>query len=115
MITYTLNAPFSTGTFERPQTITTIQIASVRVSTTPVTRPLPFGSAELDIVVIDQSPAANGWSQMFSYEDPSIVDWWNSVQSTSAEGTTVKDIVDNAVFTKLIADGKLPAGTVTNS
>jgi hypothetical protein len=96
--TFQLATPLTVGTVSKPITVSSLQITTVYYSTTPELAPL--GTGELDITLTDP---VSGWQETVSYQDASVLTLWQSIG----------DGVAQALFAKLIADGKLPAGTVS--
>lgn len=109
MTLFTLATPISVGTMSSPVTVTSFEVTVVSYSSTPALA--PSGTGELDITLTDPN---TGWQESFSYQDSSVLTFWSTL-STLAAQSAVGDIMAQAVFQKLIADGKLPAGTLTTS
>lgn len=109
MTTYTLTTPLTVGTLGSQSTVSSLQITVLEYSSTPALAPL--GTAELSVTLTDPN---SGWQERVLYQDASVFALWQSAQSP-APGTQLGDILAAAVFAKLIADGKLPAGTISNT
>jgi hypothetical protein len=95
--TFTLTTPFQTGSFEAPITVTSLQITEVYYSSTPALAPI--GTGTLNITLTDP---ATGWQYQAKYQDASVLTLWQ----------TIADPIAQSIFAKLIADGKLPPGTL---
>ena len=97
MQTYTLATPFSGGSLSNPVTVSSLQLTTVNFSSTPALAPM--GTGTLTVVLTD---LVTGFQETFSYCDASVLTLWGAMG----------DAVATAVFDKLIADQKLPAGTL---
>lgn len=107
-----------TYTFATPQTITTgigqsvtvksVQLTALNFSTTPALAPM--GTGTLSVTLTDP---VTGYQQTFSYGDSSVLTFWETAAVAPDAGDQFRDTVDKAVFSKLIADGKLPAGALS--
>jgi hypothetical protein len=104
--TYTLTTPVTVGTMSSPISVAALQITGVAYSSTPALAQI--GTGTLQVTLTDPE---SGWQEQINYADATVLTLWASAQSAAA-GTELGDIVAQAVFAKLIADGKLPAGTV---
>jgi hypothetical protein len=107
MIAFTLSTPVNVGTLTNPVVVSSLNVTGVWFSTTPAIAPL--GAAELEITLTDP---ATGWQETVTYNDASVVAFFQTPAPAPPTGATYEDVMATAVFTKLIADGKLPAGTV---
>ena len=110
MVTYTLTTPVNVGTLTQPVAVSSLKVTGVGFSTTPALAPL--GTAELSITLTDP---VSGWQEMIDYKDASVLTFFAQVAPTPPTGATYEDVMAAAVLTKLIADGKLPAGTLTTT
>ena len=110
MTTYKLTNPVSVGTLNAPVTVAALAVTSVWFSTTPQLAPL--GTAELQITLTDP---VSGWQEVVTYQDASVLEFFSQLAPTPPTGATYADVLAASVFAKLVADGKLPAGAVTQS
>jgi hypothetical protein len=98
--TYTLTTPISLGSITSPIRVTSLQLTTVNYSSTPALAPIGTGTLSLTL-----TDPASGYQEQIDYQDADVLAMWASIGDTIA----------NAVFAKLIADGKLPAGTVSTT
>jgi hypothetical protein len=109
MTTFTLTTPVTVGDLNNPRTVTALAITSVWYTSTP---DLALGgTGELDITLTETT---TGWQETITYRDSSMLDMWNAVVTAPA-GQTLGDTIAQAIFAKLIADSKLPAGTLSTT
>ncbi len=106
--TYTLTTPVNVGTLTSPVNVSSLRVTTVYFSTTPDLAPL--GTAELSVTLTDP---VSGWQETIEYQDASVLAFFAQAAPTPAAGATMEDIMSQALFAKLVADNKLPAGTVT--
>jgi hypothetical protein len=104
---FTLTAPVTVGDLSNPRTVTALAITSIWFTTTPDLA--PGGTGELDITLTETT---NGWQETITYRDASVLAFFGQPAPTLPSGATYEDVMSGAVFAKLIADGKLPPGTV---
>lgn len=97
MTTFTLTAPVTLGSLANPINISSLRVTGINLSTTPELAQLGTGTLTLTL-----TDPASGAQEQFTYQDASVLDLWQ----------TIGDDVSKAVFAKLIADNKLPAGTL---
>jgi hypothetical protein len=97
MVTFTLDTPFQTGTFDKPVAVSRLLLTGIKYSSTPELGAI--GTSTLDVTLTDPDSRQQF---KFSYQDATAPDVWADVSATFA----------SAVFNKLIADGKLPAGSI---
>jgi hypothetical protein len=97
---YALTTPLSVGTLVNPITVSSLQLTTVNYSSTPDLAPL--GAGTLSLVLTDPT---SGFQETVSYTDSSVIEMWS----------TIGDTISQAVFEKLIADGKLPLGNIATS
>jgi hypothetical protein len=71
-----------------------------------------IGTGELSVTLTETTC---GWQEKIQYQDASVLAFFSQLAPTPAVGATFEDVRASAIFSKLIADGKLPAGTVTTS
>ncbi len=109
MVTYKLTTPVTVGSLGSPITVKALQVTGINSCLTP-----PLAQAGTGILAITVTETTNGWQQTFNYRDTSVPALWNAAQSPAAN-TKLGDIVAQAIFAKLLADGKLPAGTTAVS
>lgn len=109
MVAYTLTTPVTVGGLSSPVAISSLNVTSVWMSTTPALA--PSGTAELDVTLTDP---VSGYQQTITYQDATVLSFL-AAASTAPAGTALQDIVAVAALTKLQADGKLPAGTISIS
>jgi hypothetical protein len=108
MVTYTLTTPVNVGTLTAPVNVSSLAITGVNLCTKPALAPL--GTAQLTITLTD---TVSGWQETIFYQDASVVAFFNSPAPTPATGETMQDVMASAIFAKLVADGKLPPGTIS--
>ena len=108
MVIFTLATPVNVGTLTAPINVSSLAITAIYFSTTPAIAPL--GTAELSITLTDP---ASGWQETVSYLDASVPTFFTQPAPTPDPGATMEDVMAATVFSKLIADGKLPAGSLT--
>jgi hypothetical protein len=96
MITFTLDTPITVGSLSSQVTVSTLQLTAVTYSSTPALAPL--GTATLDLTLTDP---VSGFQEVINYQDSSVLTLWGSFGDQIAE----------AVFAKLVADGRLAPGT----
>jgi hypothetical protein len=92
-----------------PVTVTSFQVTGIHFSTTP--RLAQLGAGELVITLTDPN---TGWQEKINYKDTSVPMFW-ATATTAAASATVGDVIGQAVFQKLIADGNLPPGTLSTT
>lgn len=109
MVTYTLTAPATIGTLGAQQTITSLQLTGLKLNLRPELAAL--GAAELEVTLTDPK---SGAQEMQKYRDATVPAFWAAAQ-TSIANEAIGDAVARAVFAKLIADKKLPKGTLATS
>ncbi|HEV1992515.1 MAG TPA: hypothetical protein VGR34_06590 [Candidatus Dormibacteraeota bacterium] len=94
---YTLATPVNVGDFNKPLLIDKLELSAVSINL-DIADP---AKAVLSIVLIHR---ASGWKLTIIYEDATSRSFWNSLNTANA--------VTQAAFTKMVADGKLPAGVL---
>ena len=109
-VLFTLATPVNVGSLTQPVVVSTLKVTGVWFSTTPALAPL--GAAELDITLTDP---VSGWQETLEYIDASVPVFFAQAAPVPPQGSTYEDIMAAAVFSKLIADGKLPAGTLSTT
>jgi hypothetical protein len=108
MKTYTFTTPLQIATgLSTSLTIKSVQVTAMNYNQTPNLAQL--GTGLLDITLTDPD---TGWQETISYRDASVLTFWQSAV-TPVQGDTFEDLAAIALFDKLVADNKLPAGTVS--
>jgi hypothetical protein len=107
---FTLSTPANVGTLGAPVVVSALKITSIWFTSTPAMAPL--GTGELNVTLTETT---NGWQETIRYQDSTVIAFFGQAAPTPPTGATYQDVMSSAVFTKLIADGKLPAGTVTTA
>jgi hypothetical protein len=97
MVTYTLTTPITVGTMAQPVTISSLQLTTLAYTSTPALAQI--GTGVLSVTLTDPTTGAQ---ETVTYKDASVIAMWQ----------TIGDTIAQAVFAKLIADAKLPAGTL---
>jgi hypothetical protein len=97
MVTYTLATPVNVGGLTDPVSVTSLVITGIKYSSTPPLAQL--GASTLEVTLTDP---ITGRQFVIAYQDATAGDVWGDVGADFA----------TAVFAKLLADGKIPAGTV---
>jgi argininosuccinate synthase len=100
MKTYIFETPVKIGDPFNPITITQMQLASIAINFE--NHYAGQGKAILSIVLED---LVSGYKQNIVYESPDAMQFWLAQEAS----------LEQAVFDKLIADQKLPQGTLSNS
>jgi hypothetical protein len=95
--TFTLESPVNIGTLAKPVSVSALQVTSLAIATRPAIAAI--GTGTLAITLTDPS---SGAQELVEYSDATVLELW----------AAIGDAVSQAVFAKLQADGKLPAGTV---
>jgi len=109
MVTFTLATPTTTGELGSQKTVTSLQIAAFGINFKPEVAAL--GEAEMHVAVTDPK---SGYLQRFQYKDKTIPAFWASTPNVPA-GLNLGDALSEGIFQKLLADGKIPAGTISHS
>jgi hypothetical protein len=107
MVTYTFTTAQTVGELGAQKTITHVRLASVYYSNTPDAA--PTGSEELEVRLKDPD---SGYLFQTNYLDATVATFWAAATTLASTGT-LGDTVAAAIFAKLVADSKLPAGTLT--
>jgi hypothetical protein len=110
MTSFTLNTPVNVGTLTAPVNVSSLVVTAVSFSTTPALAPL--GTAELTVLLTDP---ASGWQEVIRYQDASVLAFFNQPAPAPNPGETIQDVMAKMVFTKLVADGQIPAGTIVQA
>ena len=97
---YTLTNPMTVGDFANPILIDKLELASVSLNFEPFYS--DKGTAMFSIVLVHR---ASGYKVNVVYSDATALSFWTNLN-------TAGSVVTKSVFTKLTADGKLPAGTL---
>lgn len=108
MLTFVLTTPANAGSIIKPVTVSSLAVTGAVLNTTP---PLAqIGTAQLEVTLTD---TVSGWQETISYMDSSVPTFFAQAAPTPPSGTSLQDIMSELLFNKMIADGKLPAGTLT--
>jgi hypothetical protein len=116
MVTYNLATPFTipSSSLSTFITVTSLVIARVYYSNTPDMAPI--GASDLEVTVKDP---VSGWvynaDHPFVYQDTTVSEAWSTPLTLADGQTTVVpgDLIDTILFSKLAADGKIPAGQIS--
>jgi hypothetical protein len=87
--------------------VASLQVTGVVFTTTPALA--PAGTGKLTITLTDP---VSGYQEVITYSDSSVLAFWATLATAPSSGDTLSDTLAKAVFAKLIADAKLPAGTL---
>lgn len=104
---FKLETPANVGTLTVPISVSSLAVTGVTFSTTPALAPIGVG--ELKVTLTDTE---SGWQETIRYQDASVLAFFEQAAPTPASGETMHDIMSRAIFIKLVADGKVPAGTI---
>ncbi len=96
--TFALTAPVSVGGISSPLSVAALQLTGVGLTTKPSVAPVGTG-----VLVLTLTDPVSGWQETVQYADDTVITLWQQIG----------DAVAAAVFAKLTADGKIPAGVVT--
>lgn len=96
--TFALTAPVSVGGVSNPLTISSLKLTGFGLTTTPSLAPL--GTGVLSLILTDP---VSGYQETVNYADASVVALWEQLGEAIAA----------AVFSKLLADTRIPAGAIT--
>lgn len=110
MVTFQLSTPVAVGPLSASVTVSALRVTAVSFSTTPALAPL--GTAELSVTLTDP---VSGWQEMIQYRDATVLTFFAQSAPTPTTGQTVEDVMSQLVFAKLVADGKLPAGSIAQA
>lgn len=110
MVVFTLNSPATVGTLDKPVTITALELTGYYVTTTPPLAQIGTGLMQLQLTETTNRSQVN-----ITYQDASVLTFIAQPAPTPQNGETLQDITAQLVFAKLVADGKLPAGTITTT
>jgi hypothetical protein len=108
-LTFTLATPVNVGSLNQPLTVSSLQLTGLLYTSTPMLAPI--GTGDLQVTLTDP---VSGAQETINYQDATVLSLWETVP-TPTSGQQLGDIVAQTVFAKLIADGKLPAGTLSAS
>lgn len=101
---YILTNPFIVGDLQHQHLVDSLVIGSIAIDMDP-TRPAT-DPCVLSLMLVH---AESGYKANIVYRDQEALDFWRSI----VEGGN--DVVTRALFRKLIADGKLPQGTLNET
>ncbi len=107
MVTFTLTAPAIVGSLGNQVTIAALQITGFWWTTTPALAQI--GTGEMEITLTETT---NGWQETISYQDATVLTF---MAQATANGAVMGDALNAAIFAKLIADQKIPAGTLSTT
>lgn len=107
MVTFTLTTPVQAG-LNDSRTVASLQLTGIAFTSTPDLA--QTGTGQMTIALTEP---ANGFQMAVPYKDASVLAFFAQTAPTPASGATVQDVMSQLVFAKLIADGKLPAGSIT--
>lgn len=110
MVTFKLTTPVNVGTLTAPISVSALAVTGVTFSTTPALAQV--GTGELNVTLTD---TLSGWQETVQYRDASVLAFFAQPAPAVPDGATMQDVMSQLVLSKLIADGKLPAGTVTTA
>lgn len=108
---YKLDIPITVGDFENQIVVDQLELRSMSMV-------LDGANPVLSIVLIH---VVSGWSHNIVYRDATAMDFWNSLESGSATSRSAPtggaaapapSAVSSQIFAKLMADKKLPSGSV---
>jgi len=109
MKTYTFATPLQiTSGLGGSTTLKSVQVTAMTYNQTPALAQI--GTGELDITLTDPD---TGWQETISYRDASVLTFWQTEITAAQDGTTLQDAASEILIAKLVADGKLPAGTLS--
>jgi hypothetical protein len=97
---YTLTNPITVGDLTNPITIDKLELASVSLNFEP--NYTKKGVCILSVVLVHR---ASDYKVNIVYNDATALAFWTTLDTASS-------VVTKAVFSKLTADGKLPAGSL---
>lgn len=95
---YALTNPITVGDLQHQITVDKLELASISLNFEPFYA--DGGTAILSVVLVHR---ASGYRVNVVYQDASALAFWQQHSAT----------LESDVFSKLIADGKLPAGTLS--
>jgi hypothetical protein len=110
MTTFTLATPVNVGPLTTPVNVSSLQVTGVLFSTTPALASI--GTGKLTVTLTDP---VSGWQETIDYLDASVLDSFSQTAPTPPAGATMNDIMSQAIFAKLIADKKLPDGSISTT
>lgn len=97
---YTLTNPVTVGDLSNPITVDKLEVASFSMNFEPTLS--DNGTAVLSVVLVHR---ASGYTMNIVYRDASALSFWQNHSAT----------LETDIFAKLVADSKLPAGTVNTT
>lgn len=109
-VQYNLTTPANVGTLTAPINVTSLVVTSIQFSTAPGLAPI--GTGELIVTLTDMT---SGWQETIRYLDASVLSFFAQLAPTPQTGSTVEDIISSLVLQKLVADKKLPSGTISTT
>jgi len=109
MVTFTLTTPMQ-ASFSDARMVRSLRLTGFAFTSVPDLA--PTGSGQMSIVLTEPD---SGVQVPVSYKDASVLSFFSQPAPTPQPGNTVEDITAQLVFAKLMADGKLPPGTVATA
>ena len=105
---FTLTTPLTVGSLGNSVTVAALKVSAIWLTSTP--KMAPIGTGQLYVTLTETT---NGWQETIQYQDATVLSFLGAAAVAPAAGATFADQLGAAIFTKLIADGKLPTGTVS--
>jgi hypothetical protein len=99
-MTFTLSTPIQVGDLTNPILIDKLELSSVSFNFEPERS--SQGTAILSVVLVHRP---SGYKHNVVYDDSSALEFWKHIEQE-------EEVISKEVLGKLIADGKLPAGTL---
>lgn len=100
-LVFELVTPVTVDPLGTPRTISCLALTGIKFTTTPDLAPL--GSGELKVTLTDPD---SGYQAECSYTDATVLEAWEEAFAATVVTT---------IFNKLVADKKLPAGSIVES
>jgi hypothetical protein len=97
---FTLEQPVQVGDLMNPIVIDAMELASISLNFEPERS--SKGTAILSVVLAHR---ASGYKINVVYDDATALDFWRQIEQE-------EEVISRQVLSKLINDGKLPAGTL---
>ena len=107
---FTLTTPITVGSLGSSVTVAALEVSGVFFTSTP--KMAPIGTGQMSVTLTETT---NGWQEKIQYQDATVISFLGAAAVAPASGASFSDVVAAAIFAKLIADGKLPAGTVSTT
>jgi len=103
---YTFTNPLTMGGMSAPLTVKSLQITGFACGAFP-------GAAKVAALSITLTDPGSGFQTVVLYQDSTVPAFWNAITSTPDSGDTLQDTITKAIFAKLMADGRVPPGTLS--